>query len=373
MTTNPLHQFAKTASTSEEHIPRIQSIHDVFVKFPHMQSDPVTGVPNCSLAVDKFLSDSKQDGNHITTKPKKKAGAVVKPENPPLPTSIVPDSFWDNQTQIEERHVEQSQTTPWQIAVFLETLKRVQPPVWYFSDPYSSMAETMNMNRIDQGTFNSLLRKGVIDLPIMSEMLESDLLAEAGTYTVGDLAGVYDFPPCFNGSNCIGCSPDMVNHMKGLTRPIILTQVMFLSEYTDFLQRNVNASRIPNRPCILCVRYTMADLITLMRANRSTSTAETAPYVDSNFQYESTQVLQLYRNIPNQPDGYAKEFMLYPEPGEAIIEPIVMLNRSKLECKLDPNGRRFIDQSALAYQSSKMPKPRVGENLESFSKGANKN
>lgn len=66
-------------------------------------------------------------------------------------------------------------------------------------------------------------------------------------------------------------------------------------------------------------------------------------------------------------DGYHKENMLFPQPGEAIIDPIALLNASSLRViQCSTSGRRKLDQSVIMYSAPKQVKPKVGEKQANF-------
>jgi hypothetical protein len=348
-----LNSFAQYIVTPVDELPVIKSIQDVIKNFPHMQSNPETGEPNCLLACNKFQNDMKTLGHEIELKAK------------PTTTTNELTLSSSNKTafEIKKYHATSSEIIPWQIPVFETKIRRLTVPNWYFDDGTATPEELMKSNKLTQEQFHSLLRKGVFALPELKADMESELLGEAGAWTHIRTGQEYYFPPCKNGFECIGYTH--VGKMKGLEKPMILMQILFPQEYTHFMKTTFLSNSTPKRPCVLCCRDALGDWVTALRADKMQGGTGMI-IVGQNFQDESKQVLQFYSNPKNQDNGYAAEFMLHAQPNEPIIESLVTLNLSLLECKSLSNGRRRIDQSALFYKSPIQPKPQLGETLQNF-------
>jgi hypothetical protein len=349
-----------------DQMPIIQSLQQLVLQYPHMQSNAITGQPNCIEACNKFTDDMKASGHEVqlvehtnnnTNKPNKKQ----------LVDELKLSTHDTDAKKIKERHKELSNIIPWQLAAFTEKINLLPVPNWYFNDSTMDNKQLMEQNQKNQDTINSLLRKGVYELPLQTTVIENELLTEAGEWPHAKRPNdaKYFFPACCLNLKCIGQSTEIIGKLKGLTSPIKFTQVMYVEEYQKLLQTNSTA-HIPPRPCVLCCRYLLGDWVTFLRAN-SMEGKNSIQKIHYGFEYKSQQVHQFYRNPQDCVKGYAKQFMLAAKPKEPIIESIVTLNLSLLECKLHPaTGRRYIDQSALFYQPIPIPKPKIGENLQNF-------
>lgn len=364
-----------------EDMPVIQSIQQLIHDNPHMQSNPATGQPNCEAACNKFLNDMKSLGHNIELQhhtnnnnntTKKKSSSTTATTD--LVLGSEDNNNNNNAVDIKKSHKNCSDVIPWQFVVFTEKIRKLHVPNWYFNDSTLSNEAIIELNKKDQDTFNNLLRRGVLALPEQNTIIENELLTEAGEWKhIKPPYTLYYFPSCSLGLECIGQSESLlIGKLKGLTSPIKLTQVMYIDEYKTLLKTN-STSHIPPRPCVLCCRYLLADWVTFLRANQMQGKTGIHK-MHSAFEYKSDQVHQFYRNPQDCVNGYAKQFMLPAKPKEPIIESIVTLNLCQLECKTHPiNGRRYIDQSSLFYVPPPLPQPRVGENLQTFSKGVKMN
>lgn len=328
-----------------DEMPVITSINNLVKDFPHMLTDPETKLPNCEDACNKFLTDSKTMGCEVE----------LRTLNSDLSSSKL------SLLQVQKNHLQASETCPWQLTAFLEKLSRVPVPQFYFNDQTSTNEELLHINQQSQTTLNQMLRTGVLQLPIAPVVLENELLHEAGEWRHHKNGQTYHFPPCSFGEDCLA-NKHLVGKIAGLNKPMILMQFMFLEEYWEFYQHQ--KSSFPPRPCVLCCRDSLGDFVTFLRANQMQG--KQLMTQRAQFELKSDQVMQFYRNLQGQENGYDSHFMLPTKLGEPIIESILTLNTCMLKCVTLETGRRRIDQSALIWHPPKNPVPRVGESLRHF-------
>lgn len=323
-------------------LPVIKNIRELVLEYPHMQSDPITGQPNCTDALNKFNTEMKTLNHEIEAK------VMLLQDELPIPKP----------SEIQKKHFESANT--WQLDVFKDKLRRLPIPQLIFHDPNSSDEELFSMFKMPQEDLVKMLRSEALRLPIASAQLESDLLRESGTWSHLVTKRIYNFPPCMWGPECMTYSK-LVGKIQGLDKPMILTQFMFEEEYTAFIQGG-RSGNIPPRPCVLCCRDSLADWIVYLRAEKLKGTTSSS----IRFQNPEKEIHQFYRNQQNCENGYDSNFMLPVKIGEPIIESIVTLNSSLLRCDTLINGRRRIDQSALLWKHAKLPEPKSGETMKNF-------
>lgn len=91
------------------------------------------------------------------------------------------------------------------------------------------------------------------------------------------------------------------------------------------------------------------------------------PDANHSWQYQATQVRQMYRNSVDCEGGYFSRYCVLPQPQEPLVQPMARLSRLWLKAfKSAESGRWHIDQSALVWRPRPVPLPRTGETVESF-------
>lgn len=233
------------------------------------------------------------------------------------------------------------------------------------------------------------LQRGQFRLITMSSELESQLLAEAGSFECKSNSGektVFNFPPCSNGLKCVGTTLPLPNQ----TRPCVLTSLMFDDEWGTF----VDTGRAPrvSRPCIMCYRHAMAMSVTIDRVMRmyadsadyASASAASASSKDGSLRIRRDvgEIVQIYRNLCDEVGGYHRSdmFVCNGSTDDPILEPICMPNRSKLLAiesttlfhTVTRKPRLVVDQMALLWQQPRAPVPDLGVNLQSFCGGASR-
>lgn len=193
-------------------------------------------------------------------------------------------------------------------------------------------------------------------LPVLTAEYESRLLGQAGEFPTPMTDGttrIFKYPPCWNHAECVANT----RRLPGFTLEepgCVLMGLMYPEEFDAF----VNTGRVPQpRPCILCARFDLNDWCVSLRPNY-----QRLGIVDRSV------VLQLYRNLVDQPHGYSSEYVFHPlhQRYEGFIDPIAALRVSALRAFKDPQqgGRWMIDQSVMFYRHDNPLLPRVGESLQ---------
>jgi hypothetical protein len=115
--------------------------------------------------------------------------------------------------------------------------------------------------------------------------------------------------------------------------------LLFEEEYAT-LQRTGRAP-VVSRSCVLCYRFHAQDYILTLRPNLK------------RIGGVHEGVVQVYRNLCDEPGGYFREALLHPDPNrfDGFIDPIAIFCRSTLRAQLSlREGQRWrIDQSAIVY------------------------
>lgn len=197
-------------------------------------------------------------------------------------------------------------------------------------------------------------------LPLMRSSHESRLLAEAGTFPCPQQRGrQVTYPACQWGAACVA----RTQRLHGFTpeRPgVTLMALLFEEEYETLLQSG--RCSVKQRPCVLCYRFHAQDYVLTLQPN-----FQRVGGVDEG-------VVQIYRNLCDQPQGYFREAMLHPNPTrfEGFVDPIALFLRSSLRAYRDPQqgGRWVIDQSSICVPDhvslADAAVPPVGQPLGDF-------
>jgi len=62
-------------------------------------------------------------------------------------------------------------------------------------------------------------------------------------------------------------------------------------------------------------------------------------------------MVQSYYNLVDQPQGYRRDYILTPEAGDPMTQPIVLLCLSTVKAVvMMPSGQMRVDQSQLIYK-----------------------
>lgn len=151
----------------------------------------------------------------------------------------------------------------------------------------------------------------------------------------------------------------VTEQLRGWPSPgVVLTALLLPAEYETLL---VNG-RAPtqSRPCVLCYRFHAMDYVLTLRPNFA-RVGGVHP-----------GVVQSYRNLVDEPEGYFRECVLLPSTTrfEGFVDPIALFRRSFLQGRRDPQqGNRWVvDQSAMCVPATAAPQPdlQIGMPLERF-------
>jgi hypothetical protein len=224
-------------------------------------------------------------------------------------------------------HREEPDTNPYLVEEFQWLLNQLDVPEFVVL-PTGPTGPRLN----DQTQLSLALRATREDrrlvLPVLTAQHESELLAEAGIFPSRTKPGLrIDYPPCRRGDQCVGKTQDI----EGLpTGGVVLTCLLFEEEYAT-LQRTGRAP-VVSRSCVLCYRFHAQDYILTLRPNLK------------RIGGVHEGVLQIYRNLCDEPGGYFREAMLHPDPQrfDGFIDPIAIFCRSTLRAQLSlREGQRW--------------------------------
>jgi hypothetical protein len=214
-------------------------------------------------------------------------------------------------------------------------------------------------------------------LKVQTAQLESELLAEAGTFVSKTTNREFTFPPCSQGEQCVG----MTQRMRLQTRGFIFTMVMFDHEYEYFI-RTGEGPRV-SRPCVACTRAYITSCTVFDRAVRMCGEGQQGDSVLAVQRAGSGPAIkQFYHNLKDQERGYHGIHMLASNsnPDDPILEPICLPGRSVVFCtfssvlfeKTTKAPRIVVDQTAMVWKAPKAPLPQIGQNLSAFCGGASR-
>ncbi len=379
----PLTEYADTRSiTTTEPIPRVCSMSEFALTYPHTQLDD-QAKPKCLLGIDKYTSTKKrnvlasigitqQESNAIHQSPGD-IGEDVLGSEPNLsiisgggPYSTQLNNVITTTSSSSSDHNKQVATKAWFTEALKKKIEQLTVPRFYQDDVVGGGGSSSD-------ALSDALRRGQVHIPVMPSQLESELLCEAGRWEHSRNC-TYDFPACARGDKCV-CTTEY--QAMGAPKPFVCTAMMYPREWKDFLESFTPPQVI--RPCIMCLRFTLADYITFLRQQRMyTDTPDTTqgssldcnPVYQESARYRAPSVFQLYYNLVDCPGGYHKEYILKPQAGENIIQPIVRPCVSFCPVSVLQNGRLYIDQSAIACSMEGWKPsdrtPNIGENLRHF-------
>lgn len=352
-------EFATILPIPEDSLPELKEMKELVRDYQHLASDPTTGDPNCQLVYKKFVEEQNNQGHTIqlgipVVSRKRKAD---KPEE----TVLQLDSMNHTPKMIHEKQVRISDVNPYQMAKYQELTSTIRVPHFWFK------LDQNNSSHYTQEQFWEALRTGSLVFKTQTASFESQLLAESGRHIYLDpkthIQRTIDFPPCRNGNECIGktWAPKTI---PGFPKEgFIFTATMFESQYNTLLRTGTYTEQsMP--PCILCCRFHFSRFIYKIRENTMEGTDKKLDYRD--FQWQSPQIIQFYRNLGNCPDGYCGDFMLTLFPGEPVIEGLPEMKGSLLRAYKNQFGRWFVDQTAMLWKPHEPLISKIGENLSDF-------
>lgn len=343
----------------EDALPVLRTIQD-FAK-DHVHTVPVTPAakPSCEAA-DAYLIQSSASLQALA-RPDALSSRASAADASALVAGI--------QERVVEEHRRACKAIPARVGVYQSLLDQLWKPIFY---------DKRRVDGDDDATSQRLegaLRLRQVKLPLMTSALESELLAEAGRFV--HAGKEYDFPPCVNGAKCMGMQLDFPIGMaldefkRAKPQRFVLTSLMYEEEYRAFITEDKPPPCL--RPCIVCCRYTLVQLVGVIRSLKASATAEDtrgAPNIRVDL---NNRVYQLYYNLKDQPNGYFGQYMVTPRMGDdPLVDTMCKLSKESLRLCVTKEGRRYLDQSVMIYHKPVVEKPRVGESLQVFSRGADR-
>lgn len=206
------------------------------------------------------------------------------------------------------------------------------------------------------------LMKGTATLAAVPWWYESALLGEAGTFEMHkEMGGAKrTFVPCRNGAaECIG------KRDWGY----VFRSWMSMPEFQAFIDK---AETPPQRPCIICHRVVVEDLV--CSVNSSSKTIKIDP---------ETALLQQYTNLMECPGGYKKEYMqLYPADDGiycGVVGPLVAYqkhhlaefqDKDQINCETRQPARMLSQEKIIWSPQLGLSTPQLGETSSDFQSGA---
>lgn len=356
-----LKECSETTRINEERVKsmKMQELSDMLAEFNYMKNNEQTGKPACAFARMKSQlkeqegqveeeEEEEGEGGDESMKPKK-----VRKHDVTLASTLL------NQREVEAQHTVQLHEDPFEKKAFEEAINLLPQPTYYNADDLS--------RKYTQEELQQLLRQGSLKIPLLTSEHETRIFAQSGRFILKKDKRVVVYPPCMRGKLCIGYTNYV--DFEGLDSPIIFTAVMFPSEM-DQQSSHIHI----NRPCVACSRYLIVKYVLTIRGIAARGGPDLLT-PDTAYERKAVQILQIYRNIPDQIHGYNREYMLHPTVGEPIVSSICMLNRSRISFYRDneQGGRMCANQDALLWKPDAIGDPRVGESIQSFPLGANPN
>jgi hypothetical protein len=217
---------------------------------------------------------------------------------------------------------------------------------------------------VDVKTAVTGLQDGTRSLSFVHADVESVLLGEAGTFEMlGKMQGAKrTFPPCIGGKDQCVMSRDW-----GFVGRSWMTD----EEFVRFMSRGEPLP--PQRPCILCCRAIVEDIVCSVDSSDGTVKIDPA-----------TALLQQYANYKECPGGYKSEYMqLHPADDGAyrgVFGPMVAYQKSflfaatddsQINCDGTKQPARMIRQDIMVWRGQDAPVvPEIGESARDFQSGA---
>jgi hypothetical protein len=332
-----------------EHVPQIMGLAELKLECPNLKEES-----GCRLIEQKLVSSQP-------SKQKSRSNMGNEQELKKLADALARDT--ESVTTIAREHSAQSKVIPWQIETLKKSFEGLTVGRYH--------QQELTTRTLTQEEIYDCLRKKMQHLPLLTSDLETCLLREAGTWTYQHQ--VYDWPACVNGTACYCMSLPFegdvpATRAKAAGKKFICTSMMYDHELTEFLVTHQPPHQ--RRPCIVCLRITLVDYVTRIRAEGNQPDIPTS----LTFEDHTRSIFQIYGNRAGVMGGYHVDYCLYPLPNEALIEPVCMIHTNLLRlrpCEHDP-GRLCLDQSVLVYTEPTALIPRIGENGQHFHKGDNK-
>lgn len=252
--------------------------------------------------------------------------------------------------ELVARQVAQSQVDPWQVSAFREACSKFASPSFAQPrHPPTGDPHHVTARELSQAELTQRLLDGRLSLSVQTAEHESRLLVESGTWRDPSDGRERTYPACMLGDNCIGNQSDFF--LCNQTRRITWTAMMFEAEWRNFQSTSVYTG--PPRMCVLDHRKQLPEIILLRRLLKMHPSRG-----DSMGCVDEPKLLQTYSNLVDQVGGYFRKYVILPEPGDPMIQPIVSLCASTLKVvpvsgsSASQRHQLRVDQSQLIFQSA---------------------
>lgn len=358
-------------------IPKMKTLSQLLEDAPHLALSPFNGTPICQEAKDKIVS-GQAGSKRKEPSPEAPVGSPASAAAAAMMFNETPRAAMSSPVEDLTRALTAARIAMqpdisghWVKAEFERCLAAL--PRAEFFDPDNPHAST------SQEKIEAELRIGRKVLPLQSVILESHLLAEAGTFVHKISKKELFFPPCCKGAMCRG----MISELRGQRRPFVMMMILFDREYRYLVDSGRGPPHSVKRPCLLCYRHDFTAAVIFSRQIKMQG--ETRAGVGTSvlpLQHASGEIVQFYRNLVDCEGGYDRKHVLVAnhDPDDPILEPICMPGKSEIFCveselfvhKDNDLPRIVIDQSKLLWKAPPKPIPTIGQNLLNFCGGADK-
>lgn len=219
----------------------------------------------------------------------------------------------------------------------------------------------------------SLLKTKRLFLPLMTASFESELLQAAGRWKYKN-GRMYDFPPCPRGDECVGkisripyvktLAPGGPNDEAYFDHPFVC--FMLPTDYANFIKDGAPPTQ--RFPCVACMRCMIVDVVCALRGGQEiVQDGKRKPRLT----LDENTLVQCYRNLINEKDGYHFDCCLEPSSEEwhGIVSPIATFRPSLMVARKGRFNRPYVDQSAIVWKPAVIDEPMLGESIKDFSAG----
>lgn len=339
----PLPQQQPAATMMEDEPVHVRTMADLARDFPHIRMDSQCEQAATKLAAaNEMLAPGGGKRAHDPLDPRTIAAAAAA-------AAADLSSHKKDLDQVQSRsiHFSASQSDPLEFTLMQRARDKLVMPERRIADVLHTHKDA-----------SAILRSSATPLlPLYTAPHETNLLRfHAGTFNLPGY-GERTFPPCCYGIHCKGRSP---NEIPGLTEPITLTRAMSPEELIALLQHNTQPVGL--MPCVLCGRFYLVHAVLLQRHGLRPALQQ------SLLLQEPDSVLQLWRNLDNEPGGYFRRYVFHALPDEVVIDPIANYHPSLLHATYNPKLLAWtIHQDQMIWRpAALLPRDVVGESVQGF-------
>ncbi len=210
-----------------------------------------------------------------------------------------------------------------------------------------------------------MIKGEILHLPLMdAEFEQKELLHESGEWKHYSNGQKYTFPPCAKGAECHGMAGTIqMEDGKGVFRRI-LPALMFESEYKHFIKTGIAPAK--RNWCVACWRKGITDTLLAVRGAELMVDGD-----EQQFKLSKDTLIQPYRQTTDRKGGYYSHCCMVSPDGkwEGLIGPIATWRASYLVGRVGPDGRHYVDQSAMMWKPGDTETIGMGETVRNFSTG----